>query len=124
MRANGASHRDVTPGALPLPDEAARAHSDRVVAHIREAIDAAGGFVPFSRYMELALYAPGLGYYVAGTRKFGPAGDFVTAPELSPLYGAALARQIAAILDASANREIVEFGAGSGALAASVLEAL
>jgi SAM-dependent MidA family methyltransferase len=123
MRANGASHRDVTPGALPLPDEAARAHSDRVVAHVRDAIDAAGGFVPFSRYMELALYAPELGYYVAGTRKFGPAGDFVTAPELSPLYGAALARQLIPILQATRG-EIVELGAGSGALAASVLEAL
>jgi SAM-dependent MidA family methyltransferase len=123
MRANGASHRDVTPGALPLPDEAARAHSDRVVTHIRDAIGAAGGFLPFSRYMELALYAPGLGYYVAGTRKFGPAGDFVTAPELSPLYGAALARQLAPILQATRG-DIVELGAGSGALAASVLGAL
>src|SRR5512143_1179317 len=122
MRANGASHRDVTPAALPLPDEAARAHSGRVVAHVRGAIDAAGGFLPFSRYMELALYAPGLGYYVAGTRKFGPAGDFVTAPELSPLYGAALARQLAPILQATRG-EIVELGAGSGALAASVLGA-
>ncbi|HSC24399.1 MAG TPA: SAM-dependent methyltransferase [Casimicrobiaceae bacterium] len=111
-------------GALPAPAADARAHSARVVAHIREAIEREGGSIPFTRYMELALYAPGLGYYVAGSRKFGEAGDFVTGPELSPLYGAALARQIAAILDASANREIVEFGAGSGALAASVLEAL
>jgi SAM-dependent MidA family methyltransferase len=123
MRANGRPHGDVTPGALPLPGDAARAHSERVVAHIRDAIDAAGGFLPFSRYMELALYAPGLGYYVSGTRKFGPAGDFVTAPELSPLYGAALARQLAPILRATRG-EIVELGAGSGALAASVLRAL
>src|SRR5689334_2508909 len=100
--------------ALPTPASEARAHSARVVAHIREAIDRAGGWIPFARYMELALYAPGLGYYVAGARKFGEAGDFVTGPELSPLYGAALAREIAAILDASADREIVEFGAGSG----------
>ncbi|MGE5170555.1 MAG: class I SAM-dependent methyltransferase [Rudaea sp.] len=123
MRANGRPHRDVTPGALPLPDEASRGHSERVVAHIRAAIDAAGGFVPFSRYMELALYAPGLGYYVSGRRKFGPGGDFVTAPELSPLYGAALARQLAPILRATRG-EIVELGAGSGALAASLLRAL
>jgi SAM-dependent MidA family methyltransferase len=110
--------------ALPLPDADARAHSARVVAHIRDEIAGAGGYVPFERYMQLALYAPGLGYYVAGARKFGEAGDFVTGPELSPLYGAAVARQVAAILDASADREIVEFGAGSGALAASLLDAL
>lgn len=114
----------MTSGALPAPAADARAHSVRVVAHIRDEIERAGGWIPFTRYMELALYAPGLGYYVAGARKFGDAGDFVTGPELSPLYGAALARQLAAILDASADRDIVEFGAGSGALAASVLAAL
>ena len=111
-------------GTLPAPAADARAHSARVVAHIRDEIERAGGCIPFTRYMELALYAPGLGYYVAGTRKFGDAGDFVTGPELSPLYGAALARQLATILDASADRDIVEFGAGSGALAASVLATL
>ena len=110
--------------ALPAPDADARAHSSRVVARIRDEIAHAGGWIPFARYMELALYAPGLGYYVAGARRFGPAGDFVTGPELSPLYGAALARQVATILDASARREIVEVGAGSGALAASMLDAL
>ena len=64
--------------------------------------------------MQLVLYAPGLGYYVAGARKFGADGDFVTAPELTPLFGATLARQVAAILDATDVREIVELGAGSG----------
>jgi len=109
---------------LPFPDDAAQAHSTRVVARVRDAIANAGGFIPLSRYMELVLYAPGLGYYVAGARKFGAAGDFVTGPELTPLYGAALARQIAATLDATSTTDIVELGAGSGAFAASVLHEL
>ena len=109
---------------MPVPDAAARAHSARVVAALRAEIERAGGFIAFSRYMELVLYAPGLGYYVAGARKFGPAGDFVTGPELTPLYGAALARQLAPILAATEHRLIVELGAGSGALAASTLNAL
>ncbi len=109
---------------LPVPDADARSHSARVVARVRDEIARAGGFIPFARYMEIVLYAPSLGYYVAGARKFGAAGDFVTGPELSPLYGATMARQIAAIFTASAAREIVELGAGSGALAASLLRAL
>src|SRR5690349_18769869 len=109
---------------LPLPDADARAHSARVVARVRDEIARAGGFIPFMRYMEIVLYAPSLGYYVAGARKFGPGGDFVTGPEMTPLYGQALAPQIAAILATSAKREILEFGAGSGALAASLLDAL
>ena len=110
--------------SLPLPDEAAQAQSARVVAHVRDEIASSQGFIPLSRYIELVLYAPGLGYYVAGARKFGAAGDFVTGPELTPLYGAALARQIAAVLDATATGDIVELGAGSGALAARVLHEL
>jgi SAM-dependent MidA family methyltransferase len=110
--------------SLPLPGADARAHSARVLAHIRDAIHGAGGFIAFSRYMELVLYAPALGYYVAGARKFGEAGDFVTGPELTPLYGAAIARQLAPILATTLARDIVEFGAGSGALAASLLDAL
>lgn len=109
---------------LPLPDTAARAHSERVVARVRDDIAAAGGFIGFDRYMQTVLYSPGLGYYVAGARKLGADGDFVTAPELTPLYGAALARQIDAILDATGSRDIVELGAGSGALARSILAAL
>jgi len=109
---------------LPVPDADARSHSARVVARVRDEIERAGGFIPFVRYMEIALYAPSLGYYVAGARKFGAAGDFVTGPELSPLYGAAIARQITAIFAASDAREVVELGAGSGALAASLLHAL
>jgi SAM-dependent MidA family methyltransferase len=105
----------------PVPDDDAKAHSGRVVAHVRDEIARAGGFIPLARYIELVLYAPGLGYYVAGTRKFGAAGDFVTGPELTPLYGAAVARQLEAALAATSKRDIIELGAGSGALAASVL---
>jgi len=110
--------------ALPLPDADARAHSARVRAHIAADIAAAGGWITFARYMEQALYAPGLGYYAAGATKFGAAGDFVTAPEMTPLYARALAVQVAAILEAAPGREIVELGAGSGRLAADLLVAL
>jgi SAM-dependent MidA family methyltransferase len=109
---------------VPVPDDEARAHSARVAAHVRDEIGRAGGFITFAQYMDLVLYAPGLGYYVAGARKFGDAGDFVTAPELTPLFGAALARQIEVVVATTSAREIVELGAGSGALAASMLNAL
>jgi SAM-dependent MidA family methyltransferase len=109
---------------LPLPDTDALAHSARVVARIRDEIVAAGGWIDFARYMELALYAPGLGYYAAGATKLGPAGDFTTAPEMTPLFGQSLAVQIAAILAVTARREIVELGAGNGRLAADLLSAL
>lgn len=107
---------------MPEPD--AREHSARVVAEVRDDIARNGGFIPASRYIALVLYAPALGYYVAGARRFGAAGDFVTGPELSPLYGAALARQIEPVIGATRGRQIVELGAGSGALAASMLNAL
>lgn len=108
---------------LPQPDANARAHSERLVAVIRDEIEAAGGWISFARYMELALYAPGLGYYSAGAAKLGAAGDFVTAPEISPLFGRTLARQAAEIL-AGTGRSILELGAGSGRLAADLLLAL
>ena len=95
---------------------------------VRKAIDRDGGWLPFDRFMALALYAPGLGYYSGDRLVFGtlPASgsDFVTAPELSPLFGQALARQVAQALDASGSSEVWEFGAGSGALAAQLLGAL
>ncbi|RYG08619.1 MAG: class I SAM-dependent methyltransferase [Burkholderiales bacterium] len=96
--------------------------------HIREAIGDAGGWIGFDRFMTLALYTPGLGYYAHGSRKFGlmphSGSDFVTAPELSPRFGQALARQLAEALQATGTDEVWEFGAGSGALAAQLLEAL
>ncbi|WP_404932891.1 class I SAM-dependent methyltransferase [Methylibium sp. Root1272] len=97
-------------------------------ARIAAEIGRAGGWLGFERYMELALYAPGLGYYVRGDRQFGlmpdSGSDFVTAPELSPLFGRALARQLGQALDATGTSEVWEFGAGSGALAVQLLEAL
>ena len=108
---------------LPVPGPEAAAHSERVLAHIGAEIARAGGWIGFARYMELALYAPGLGYDMAGARKLGPDGDFVTAPELTPLVGQALARQVAQGLEA-AGGDVLEIGAGSGALAASLLEGL
>src|SRR5262245_53925402 len=107
--------------SLPAPSADARAHSERVAAHIRSEIIRAGGWISFARFMELALYAPGLGYYMAGARKLGADGDFTTAPELTPLYGHTLARVAAQVLG-RAGGEILEIGAGSGALAASALE--
>jgi SAM-dependent MidA family methyltransferase len=109
--------------SLPEPSPEAREHSDRVAEHIRTEIAASGGWISLARYMELALYAPGLGYYSAGSRKLGKAGDFVTAPEISPLYGQTLARQVKQVLDAGFD-EVLEVGAGSGALAATLLEEL
>lgn len=106
--------------ALPTPEPAAAAHSARVAAHIRAAIRDAGGWISFARYMELALYAPGLGYYAAGATKFGFAGDFTTAPELSTLFGRTLARQVRQVLDETGG-DVLEFGAGSGKLAADLL---
>jgi SAM-dependent MidA family methyltransferase len=108
---------------LPEPTEDARAHSERLALRIHEEIARCGGWIPFVRYMELALYAPGLGYYTAGARKLGASGDFITAPELSPLFGQTLARQVAQILGLGFDT-VLELGAGSGALAASLLESL
>lgn len=111
------------PDALPPPSPDAAEHGAQVAAHIRDEISRAGGWISFERYMQLALYAPGLGYYMAGARKLGADGDFVTAPELSPLFGHTLAAQVAEGLE-RAGGDVLEIGAGSGALAASLLEAL
>ena len=106
--------------SLPPPDEDAAALSRRLTQCIAAEIAAAHGWLPFARYMELALYAPGLGYYQAGSAKLGSAGDFVTAPELTPLFARALARQVAQFRAAGIN-DILELGAGSGRLAADLL---
>lgn len=108
---------------LPTPSAEALQQSARLLHLIRREIAAADGWLPFTRYMELALYAPGLGYYSGGACKFGPAGDFITAPELTPLFGQALASQVGDIMAASAPR-VLEVGAGTGLLAADLLAAL
>lgn len=105
-------------------DPIAAEHSRRLSGMIREEARSRGGLLTFDRYMDLALYAPGLGYYVAGAHKFGPSGDFVTAPEISPLFGRCIARQCAEVLDAMDGGDILELGAGTGSLAAELLAGL
>lgn len=97
--------------------------SARLLEKVRTEIVDAGGFMTFHRYMEMVLYEPGLGYYVNGSRKLGADGDFVTAPELSPLFGATLAQWLAPVLRPG-GAGILEFGAGSGRLAADVITRL
>jgi SAM-dependent MidA family methyltransferase len=109
---------------LPTPDEESAAHSRRVAAYIGQRIAEGGGSISFAEFMQHALYSPGLGYYVSGTSKFGADGDFVTAPEISPLFGRVLARQAAAVLEQVADGQIFELGAGSGVLAATILRKL
>ncbi len=112
--------------SMPSPDRVAIEHSRRVATHITGEIERAGGWIPFDRYMQLVLYAPQLGYYAASAPKFGDSaagGDFVTAPEISPLFAQALAQQITQIFEQVPAR-IVEFGAGSGALARDLMSAL
>ena len=109
--------------SLPLPDSDALAASHALQQLIALEIEQQGGAIAFSRFMELALYAPRLGYYSGGAAKLGAAGDFTTAPEITPLFGAALARAAAAIIAQSAHN-IIEFGAGTGKLARDVLTAL
>jgi SAM-dependent MidA family methyltransferase len=106
---------------LPPPTPEALAVSAALTRHISAAIVAAGGAIPFQQFMTMALYEPGLGYYSAGATKIGGAGDFVTAPEISPLFGACLARQVAQILEGIGGGEVLEFGAGSGRLAGDLL---
>lgn len=106
---------------LPLPEREAAAHGARVIEYLRAEIARSGGSMPFMRFMELALYAPGLGYYNAGSRKFGSAGDFVTAPELSSLFSRCVARQCWDILHRLEGGDILEVGAGSGVMAADIL---
>ena len=111
---------------MPLPSRAAIEHSERVATHISDEIKHAGGWIPFDRYMQLVLYTPQLGYYAASARKFGDSasgGDFVTAPEISPLFAQALAQQIAQLFEQVPAR-IVEFGAGSGVLARDLMAEL
>jgi SAM-dependent MidA family methyltransferase len=103
------------PATLPAPDAQGLAASRALLERIEAELARAGNWISFARYMELALHEPGLGYYAGGARKFGAGGDFVTAPELTPLFGRALARQVAELLQPG--ESVLEFGAGSGALA-------
>ena len=109
--------------AAPPPDADARAHSERLQALIRAQVVAAGGAIPFSRYMELALYAPGLGSYSAGARKFGADGDFVTAPELGPTFAVCVATFASvAFAQLDGDVDFFEIGGGSGAFAEAALQ--
>jgi len=110
--------------SLPAPSTDALALSAKLSARLAAAMTAGGGSLPFWRYMDMALYEPGLGYYSAGCRKLGAEGDFVTAPELSPLFSRTLARAIQPVLTDVEGGEILEVGAGSGVMAAEILAQL
>ena len=114
--------------ALPVPDREALAISQELSTRIAAEIARNGGWLSFARYMEMALYEPGLGYYSNPGQVFGAAGDFVTAPELTPLFGATLARQVSPWLKdpalAGSGQVVLEVGGGSGMLAAQLLNAL
>lgn len=114
-------HEAVT--TLPEPDDASAEHSARVAQFLRDRIEAAGGSISFAEFMHECLYAPGLGYYAAGATKFGGSGDFVTAPEVSPLFGRVVARQCAEVFGSMPDGEVLELGAGSGRLAVDMLRA-
>ncbi len=109
---------------LPVPEAAASAHSARLGTLIGEAIGTRAGRISFEQFMALALHAPGLGYYSAGSRKFGRDGDFVTAPEISPLFSRCLAHSCRDVLARLEGGDILEVGAGSGVMAADILAEL
>lgn len=104
---------------LPQPSDLAQQHSETLISLIKSEIEQKGGAISFQRYMELALYAPALGYYAAGSAKLGEEGDFITAPEISPLFSQALANAILPALDS--DQIILEVGAGRGRMAADIL---
>lgn len=105
---------------LPTPDAEASAHSASLSTLIKNTIAANQGWIDFAHYMELALYALGLGYYSGGAKKFGLSGDFVTAPEISPLFAQTLARQVAQVIQ-TVHQDVLELGAGTGRLALELL---
>lgn len=108
---------------LPVPGDLAQQHSEKLIALIKDEIDKNKGAISFQRYMELVLYAPGLGYYAAGSNKLGEEGDFITAPEISPLFSQSLAKAILPALDLKLDQDqiILEVGAGRGRMAADIL---
>jgi SAM-dependent MidA family methyltransferase len=107
--------------ALPTPGPEALERSRALLEQLHEEIVRSGGAISFRRYMEAALYAPGLGYYSGGATKLGAAGDFVTAPEISPLFGRCIAHQALEVLEALGGGAVLELGGGSGALAEAAL---
>lgn len=110
---------------LPEPDKISAEHSYKLASQIQQVIAGKGGAIPFSEFMHLALYAPAMGYYAAGQRRFGAEGDFVTAPELGDVFGQCLARQVAQVFEEiEAPCDILEFGAGSGRLAVTLVNEL
>lgn len=109
------------PTGWPVPSDEALEHSRRLSRLLAERISASGGWISFHDWMEAALYEPGLGYYSAGATRFGPAGDFITAPVVSSLFGWTLAHQCAEVLNDCGGDSILEFGPGDGDLAADVL---
>jgi SAM-dependent MidA family methyltransferase len=113
---------------LPPPSESAQQRSRALLKRIAYALEHNGGWLPFDRYMDIALYTPGLGYYSGQDAQFGSTAqagsDFTTAPEISPFFGQALAQAIAQALQASATTAVMEFGAGTGKLAVQVLQTL
>ncbi|HEC04601.1 MAG TPA: hypothetical protein ENI84_00185 [Thiothrix sp.] len=106
---------------LPQPSTDALQHSEKLTQRICEEIEHRGGSISFRHYMEMALYEPALGYYVAGKRKLGKGGDFITAPEVSPLFSQCVANQCIQIIEKVQHADILEFGAGSGTMAADIL---
>lgn len=108
---------------LPLPSQELQQHSQQLITHICQRI-ALQGRISFADYMQMALYEPGLGYYSAGMQKFGVGGDFITAPEISPLFAQCLAQQIQSVATQLGNSDILEIGAGSGQLAVDLLATL
>lgn len=109
---------------LPEPSDIEKQHSEKLSQLVAQKIVESKGWINFEAYMQLALYAPGLGYYSAGQQKFGEQGDFITSPEVSPLFAQSLARPIAALINKIDNCHLIEFGAGSGKLAADLLRSL
>ncbi len=106
------------------PHDAALTHEMRVRAELMAQIAAGGGYLSFEKFMEFALYAPGLGYYSGGARKFGPDGDFITAPEVSALFGACVAVQCAEVCERMQAPVLLEIGAGTGRLSLDILTRL
>lgn len=117
------------PSGLPTLDAESSEHLRAAQSLLADRVrNAPNGFLPFDEWMDLALYHPGVGYYAVGNAKFAsdrqPVADFTTAPELTPIYGRVLANQVHQVLRASESLQVLEFGAGSGALAESLISAL